>query len=117
MGKEYSTHEKIMLFDLENFKRKVKENPTKYDKRNNLIPLIEKARLERRDEIVLFRANLYLADVWVIHYMGCFNEFEHLGSGWNDHIFLSKEAHEKYLNRIEQNLIEDLMPFVEMGFF
>ncbi len=96
-----------MLFDLENFKRKVQLNPVKYDTKN-LLPLVAQAR-ERGDMIInLGKCYLNLKDYWALYFSGVYTEDDELGPGyWNTILFLTKESHGQYLKHKEEEFVKN----------
>lgn len=107
--KKLTENEKFLLFDLENYKRKVRENPAKYDWRNHLIPLVEEARKEGKKTISLRNIDFYIADVWVLDSIGCSSELEFIAHGhWFEHIFLDEESRKKYLEEKDKEFIQCL---------
>ncbi len=100
-----------MLFDYENFKKKVLENPQKYDKQG-FIPLIEKARKEGEKVIKIWRGDMYLADRHILESLGAYHEDDEMGScGWYCCIFLDKETYKSHIQRKVDHFIEQLCLF------
>lgn len=85
------TIDRIHLFDVENWKRKIKLNPIKYDKQG-LLSVFREAKGIGLDSIII-DINLYTADTWVFEYLGIKEE-----DGRSAYIFdISSKKFESFL--------------------